>query len=331
MAHLAATHLMWWRWAQGGGIAGLGALLAGLFLQPALTLAVLWNAVVPVLPAVFLINPTLWRNVCPLATLTMAAGDRMGDHSLRPWSIQAAFAVGMTLLIVMVPARRFVFNADGTALAVTIAAVALLALTAGVAFQRKAGFCNSICPVLPVERLYGQRPLIEVGTARCDTCVACTPRGCLDRSPAIAVRTAMGSGAEARGWVLTPFGAFAGAFPGFIAGYFTATDGMPALSVYQHVLTAMAASLLCVLGLVQLTGVRSAKGLPIIAAVSLCLYYWWTAPAVTAAWGLPGAIVWGIRAATVGLAAYWLTRTTSAAGGPGARPRERSGARGPRE
>ena len=93
-------------------------------------LGLLWNVAIPVLPAVFLVNPMLWRNACPLATLNKATGDRFGTRQLLGAGTRAG-ALGIVLLFVMVPARRFLFNTDGIALAVTIVLVATLALVAG--------------------------------------------------------------------------------------------------------------------------------------------------------------------------------------------------------
>lgn len=45
---------------------GLAALLV---VRPEQALFVLWQLVIPIVPAVFLVAPGLWRNVCPLAAL----------------------------------------------------------------------------------------------------------------------------------------------------------------------------------------------------------------------------------------------------------------------
>ena len=167
-------------------------LVLGLVTHPGPTTNVLWNAIIPVLPAVFLLSPALWRNVCPLSTLATLSPLRYRTRTIDAPMVRATLVVGVILLFVLVPARRFWFNTDGGALAVAIIMVAILALASGFAFKRKAGFCNAICPVLPVERLYGQRPLVTVPNVRCTPCVGCTERGCIDLSPADSARSAMG-------------------------------------------------------------------------------------------------------------------------------------------
>jgi hypothetical protein len=147
-----------WVTAQILGVVLMLVLIATLVLWPKPTLHVLWDMVIPLLPAVFLVNPLLWRNVCPLATLNAVSG-RVGYRAFGGSTALTAWTAGIVLLLVMVPARRFVFNSNGPVLSLTIAAVAALALVAGVLYARRAGFCNAICPALPVEKLYGQAPL----------------------------------------------------------------------------------------------------------------------------------------------------------------------------
>jgi len=307
-------HARLWQAAQGLGLLLTVGLLVGLVQRPELTLNILWNAVVPVLPAVFLVSPAIWRNVCPLATLTVLPGGRLGGRTIREGTVRATLLVGMGLLLVLVPARRFLFNTHGVALAVTIAAVAGLALAAGFAFKRKAGFCNTICPVLPVERLYGQRPLVTVSNVRCVPCIGCTERGCIDLSPSDSLRTAVGPRWFSDWWPLSPFGGFAAAFPGFIVGYYTLANGpaTQAAVVYRHVLAAMAASFVLVLLVMKTLRLGAAAGLPILAALGAGLYYWYAANVVTEAWGISGIATWGLRAAALTLILAWLVRALAA-------------------
>ena len=297
-----------WTIAQWVGIALTGGLLTGLVIAPELSLDILWNAVIPVLPAVFMISPALWRNVCPLATLNTLSGRARGK--MKPDGALATTVQigGIVLFFVMVPARRFVFNTDGLTLAVVIVAVAALALTLGFVFTSKAGFCNGVCPVLPVEKLYGQRPLIQIGNPRCQPCVMCTRVGCMDRTPNDAVRQVLGAKADSKAWLLTPFGVFAGVFPGFVWGYFTLTD-VPlaeAGAVYLHVLQWMAASYTLTSLIVWAGNVSSKWMLRLLAVSALCLYYWYGSVGIADAWALPDAFVYAVRAAAIGLVVVWL-------------------------
>ncbi len=302
-----------WRIAQVGGLIATVVLLLGLMAQPDATLNVLWNVVVPVLPAVFLVNPLLWRNACPLATLNKLTGDRAGTRRLPAQGATWAGALGILLLYVMVPARRVLFNVDGTVLAVTIVAVALLAIVGGVFYSAKAGFCNAICPVLPVERLYGQHPLGDVSNARCYPCSICVGRGCVDLSPTKSIAQTFGQARRSRRWLLTPFGVFAASFPGFVLGYFTTVDGplSTAGAVYLHIFLWAASSYVVVAALSLLRPGRNQELVTLVAAVAVGSYYWFVSPTVVEAVGLPAGSVTLLRVAALALIAVWLVRGMS--------------------
>jgi hypothetical protein len=294
------------------------ALLATLTLAPTTGLTLLWDVAVPVLPAVFLIQPGIWRNVCPLATLSMIT-NRRGGQILDNGRIPTAGTIGIVLLALMVPARRFLFNTDGTALAATIVGVAVLAMALGVIFDKKAGFCSGICPVLPVERLYGQHALFPVSNPRCAPCTMCTTRGCLDAAQSKSIAQTLGRERKSHGWLQTPFGTFAAAFPGFILGYNLTRDGdvASAGSVYLTVGLAVLASYGLTQALVRSTNLRSATAIRLLGALAFGLYYWFAAASVSEHLGLPALAPAGIRGAALLLLLTWLWKS---AGTPERRP-----------
>jgi len=264
--------------------------------------------VVPLLPAVFLVNPLLWRNVCPLATLNALTGERVGMRKLGLARVQTAWGLGILLLAVLVPARRFLFNTSGPALALTIVAVALLALGTGLVFARRAGFCNALCPVLPVEKLYGQAPLVPMSNARCTDCSLCTPVGCIDLASTKVLPQTVGPARRDAGWVSTPFGIFAASFPGFIAGYFTLGNGAldTAASVYGHVATYAIVSYLLVAAAAYLLRASAKALFPVLGGSAFILYYWYSAPPLAEAYGAPrlGPLVIRVAAAVL-LMSWW--------------------------
>lgn len=310
----AAARPTWvaWRLAQFLGVGLTLVLLAGLITAPGPALKILWNAVIPILPAVFLIQPEIWRNTCPLATLNVLSGRRAGSRTLGPDAMRRLGVLGIVLLFTMVPARRFLFNTNGAALAATIVAVALLALALGFFFDMKAGFCNAICPVLPVERLYGQRPLLKVRNAHCRPCTLCTRRGCLDLAPTKSVKQTIGGANDTFRWLLTPYGVFAATFPGFVIGYYTTADIAlsAAGSVYLHMGLWMLGSYVVTAATVLAFGISGAAATLPIAALSVGLYYWFAAPVVTEAWELPDWLSGVIRGAAFILVAVWVWRAS---------------------
>lgn len=297
-----------WRAAQWIGVSLTLVLLGALVTAPTTTLHVLWDMVIPLLPAVFLVNPLIWRNVCPLATLNDLLPDRPARRAMDTTMLRRAWVVGIVLLFAMVPARRFLFNEGGIALALTITVVAVLAVVTGVAFSRRAGFCGSLCPVLPVEKLYGQAPLISMSGARCSDCTLCISIGCIDLAGNKTVAQTIGPLRRDTGWLRTSFGVFAAAFPGFILGYFTTSNGdlSTAGEVYWRVLSLAAASYGIVAVLTVMLSLRAALAMPLLGAGSLGIYYWYAAPVLAEAYLAPPATTSIVRGAMGVVIAWWL-------------------------
>ena len=295
-----------WRVIQWIGLAATLILLGGLVASPEVSLNLLWNVIIPLIPASLLISPMLWRNSCPLATLNQLT-NRVGRKSV-PVARVAGFAasLGILLLAILVPARRFLFNTDGTILAVTIILVAIAALVMGAVFDMKAGFCNGFCPVLPVERLYGQRPLLRIRNARCPTCTHCSS-ACIDLSADKAIPQLLGRTRHSAAWLGTPFGVFAGAFPGFVLAYFMAVDSSPesAGSIYFGALTLAGASYAVVVLAVRVFNLPSTRVFPTLAGLAAGLYYWFAAPNMAEAMGAGGAGSPILRTLAIALVVGW--------------------------
>jgi hypothetical protein len=286
------------------------ALLAGLTLWPDLSLRILWAGIIPLLPAAWLVHPAMWRNICPLATLNMATAWIGRGHRLEGPATSRANLFGILLLLLLVPARRFLFNQDAATLTVAIVAVALLAIAGGVLFDRKAGFCASFCPILPVERLYGQDPLVEVSSLRCPTCTLCVSPGCLDLARRKSIPQVLGQSRRNSGWLLRPFGAFAAAFPGFVLGYFISPN-VPvaeAATVYLTVFATAALSWAIVAIIATLSRLRASRLMPILAALSLGLYYFLGARDIARAWQGGPIMAWAVRIPALTLVTWWVLR-----------------------
>lgn len=56
-----------WQVIRVGSVLAALALVVLLFGRPLLGLKLFWGVLVPVLPAMFLVAPGIWRNICPLA------------------------------------------------------------------------------------------------------------------------------------------------------------------------------------------------------------------------------------------------------------------------
>lgn len=296
-----------WALGQSFAVAAVPVLLAWLVFAPETALRVLWYMIVPLLPATFFVNTTIWRSVCPLATLN-AWGNRLGrPRPITPSATTALGIGGLLLFHLLVPARHFLFHADGQALAVTIVVVGALAVALGGTYAVRSGFCNALCPVLPVEQLYGQAPLVRMVRGRCATCAVCTTRGCLDLAGGRALAQVVGPGRRTAAWLRTPHGFFIAGLPGFIIGFGRLADGPLAGAplVYATTLGWSLASVLMVAMLAVGTRLGSTRLFPLLAGSSGMLYYWFTGPAIAAAFGAGTELALAIRVLGMGLAAAW--------------------------
>ncbi|MBK6853697.1 MAG: FAD-dependent oxidoreductase [Burkholderiales bacterium] len=320
------------------------ALIATLVLRPELGLVLLWGLAVPLLPLVFVLAPGVWRNVCPLSASNQAPR-RLGltlDSSRRELAQGLAYPVGLVLLVGLIIGRKLVFDQSGVASAGLIAGLLLAALLGGVLFKGKSGWCSSICPLLPVQRLLGQTPYLTVASTQCTPCVGCA-KNCYDAAPGIATLAdhydAEPGYRNYRRW-------FAMMFPGLVLGYFMVPDLAPALGqavpapmvaglpvahtgaaalIAGQMLLFMGASLLLLRLLEQLIG--GARNLvPVLgAALGITIYYAFAAPAwADTLHGLVGALGWRtgeqvgtvwvdlIRAAVMAITVVWVRRSMQA-------------------
>jgi hypothetical protein len=326
---LASTHVLvrdptrdrLWTAARSLALVAVVGLLAWLVVDPGHALTALWYVAVPVLPATFFVNPAFWRGVCPLATL-----NEWGNHvgTRRPLTPRVAALLATTGLILfhaMVPARRFLFNLNGPALAGTVAAVGALAVALGAIYPVRSAFCNALCPVLPVELLYGQAPLLPMTRGRCATCTLCTPRGCLDLAQGRAFNQVLGPGRRSAGWLLRPYGLFVAGLPGFVIGYASLADGPLATAplVYATTLGWSLASLGVAALLVIAFRIEAGIARVVLAGSAGLLYYWFAGPTIARELGLGNGLALGIRVVGMGLVAFWLARTLRVRTGSSAR------------
>ncbi len=212
--------LAYWRGAQNVLLAA-GVLLVGLLLfVPAIGLAIMWNILIPVAPALVVVAPGLWRNICPMATVSLLPR-RFGLSRGRTPSRRLAGLLGLasvSALFLIAPLRHLSLNTDGPMTALMLVLAAGIAVAMGIAFEWRSGWCGSLCPIHPVEKLYGFAPAITVGNRRCDCCAKCTTP-CPDSTRSM---TAVITGpAQLDRWIghgLT------GSFVGFVWGWYQLPD-----------------------------------------------------------------------------------------------------------
>lgn len=253
-------------------------------LEPQPMLDVVWGMVVPLVPITLLLVPGLWRNVCPLATVSQLPR-RLGRRSRRAAPSSVMVPAGMMTLLVLVTARKVWFNHSGLATAGLIVAAVVVAVLTGLLFRGKSGWCTGMCPMLPVERLYGQMPWIRLGDTLCGGCVSCT-KHCPDRTPGAAALTELAAQTADGKRRARLRRAFAAVFPGFVAGYFL-VPSVPAITASTMVMGVVSCSVLSGVVFLFLDHVAARFRFALIAgfaASAVWLYYGLGADSFVGAW-----------------------------------------------
>jgi len=296
------------------------AIVALLLLAPALGIHAFWNVLIPVAPALVAFAPGLWRNICPLAS-TALFWRHLGKGAQKrvPYPWQGRFLlIGVLLLYAIVPLRHVVFDTSGPATAIVLLGVAGLAVLMGSRFEWKSGWCSGICPVHPVERLYGSAPAFTPPNAHCTLCHKCV-------QPCAEATSSIDPLSVENGWPRTLAGlAMVGGFPGFIWGWFQVRDYV-AGEGWRHLAEAYAwpfgAALVTLAVYLCLERARVERRFlrRSFAAAAIACYYWFRLPALFGFGPFPGdgMLVDGrgvlpdwfpivSRIATTALFAWWL-------------------------
>jgi nitrite reductase (NADH) large subunit len=283
-----------------------------LLVAPDTGLKIWWVFVVPALPILFFVAPGIWRNVCPMAALNQTPrlfGFTRG-LTLPAWLKEYGYVAGIAIFMVAVAGRKAVFNENGPALALLLSAALGLAFIGGLIFKGKGGWCSSgLCPLFPVQRIYGQTPFAVIPNSHCQPCVGCA-KNCYDFNPRVAYLADMND-EDQRYAGYRKF--FAGAFPGVILAFYNVADP-PEISV-GLMYAEFAAYVLASAGLFYLLDrfvkVSSARLTALFAAAALNLYYWYTLPRVAEEIfdSEPAALIWAGRAVVLALTIVWLART----------------------
>ncbi len=276
---------------------GICALLVA---DPATGLDLWWGLLVPLLPLVWFVAPGLWRNVCPLAATNQVPrvlGFTRGITA-PAWFRTYAPIVGIAVFLLAVFSRPLLFEDSGPATAALIGGALVAAFAGGYVLKGKSGWCSSLCPMLPVQRMYGQTPFATVPNSHCHPCVGCT-KNCYDFNPKVAFLADIHDGD--RQWSTTRK-LFVAAFPGLVIAFFTVPEPGAAGEHLARMALAVAASAGSFLALEALLPATVPKLAAVYAAVAINLFYWWAAPG-------PDWIAWPLRALVLALTVEWLRRT----------------------
>jgi NADPH-dependent 2,4-dienoyl-CoA reductase/sulfur reductase-like enzyme/ferredoxin len=291
-------------------LAGL-ALCVSLIAWPSVGLFALWGVLVPLLPLLFFIAPGLWRNICPLAASNQVPR-RFGftrARTLHPSVRAYGFLVPIALFLTIVPARKVLFNTNGLATGLLLLACGGAAFLGGMVFKGKSGWCSSFCPLLPVQRVYGQTPFVIVRNSHCEPCVGCA-KNCYDFNPQVAQLADLYDADPYRGAYRK---IFAGALPALILAFYTvdSASGWDILGMYGTFGLYILGGIGAFFVLDSVLRVSTAAVAVIFGAAALDLFYWFTWPYLAGriAGSSPGWFVWPARIVVWALSAVWVVRT----------------------
>jgi len=215
------------------------------------------------------------------------------------------------LLFLLVPARTLLFDRSAVAVLGALAGFAALAAVGGWLFDRKAGFCNTLCPMLAVERLYGEAPLVHVANARCVTCTACTTRACIDLGPRRSLMKLITDRHGQPPHLLGAHGSLAVAFPGFVLGYFLLPVDPTAIEVYAGVALGAAASWAVAMLALLAARVSAQRVIQTAAVAAFGSFYWFSARTIADTWQLHESAVWAVRLGALCLLVVWIAARRS--------------------
>lgn len=291
------------------------ALIVTLFVCPRAGFTLWWGFFIPLLPLWFFVAPGLWRNVCPMAALNQTPRLLRFTLGRTPpvWLKEYGYVIAIALFLAIVPTRKVIFNSNGPALAILLIVSLVSAFLGGLVFKGKSGWCSSVCPLLPVQRVYGQTPFVVLPNAHCQPCVGCA-KNCYDFNPHVAYVADMNDDDQQFSGYRR---AFVGAFPGLVLAFYTVPTP-PAISdagMYLRFLLYLLASVGSFYLLLSFLKATPYTLTTLYGAAALNIYYWYNfhnlATQVHTSFGITvlEVTVWCARAVVLALTLLWIDRT----------------------
>ena len=244
--------------------------------NPTAGMRILWQGIVPLLPLLLLAAPNLWTSVCPMAVL-QSVPRRLHLPSrqirLHPGQQLMLESGGIALLYVLVPLRHLVFDPVPATDLVVLLLLPIVAAAAGFWFLGLSGWCNGLCPVQPVESLYGIFTRERARPETCRDCAACNA-SCRRLHPEDGL---------ARLTQAHPLRLFAYSFPGFVLGWFLARGQTSLATVFAVNWGVAAGTALLGIGLERF-GLARTTLVKLSALAALTTYYAFRVPELIQVW-----------------------------------------------
>jgi NADPH-dependent 2,4-dienoyl-CoA reductase/sulfur reductase-like enzyme/ferredoxin len=227
--------------------------------------------------------------------------------------MEYGYVFGFIAFFIAVSSRKWLFNASGPATGLLVLTALVAAFIGGLFFKGKSGWCSSICPLYPMQRLYNQTPFVIIPNSHCSNCVGCT-KNCYDFNPSIAYLADLYDDDR---YYTNYRKFFAAAMPGFLLAYFVVpnTPEISIANMYAQFALHISASLgVFYLG-DSLVKVSTNKLTGLFAAVTFNIFYAFTLPlwldTVYGLFGLaaPAWLKWAGQAVILVGTLLWIMRT----------------------
>lgn len=250
---------------------------------PSLGIDLFWNILIPVAPVLLVVFTGVWRNVCPLATnallprhLGLSKRKRLSTTQIAKLNL-----IAVLFLYLIVPLRHAFFNTNGLASAILIMSMVLISFVSGFFFEWKSAWCSGLCPVHPVEKLYGSKTMLAIPNAHCGECRNCVipcPDSTPGMHPLTSTKTVYN---KISGYFLV------GGFPGFVWGWFHVPDheGLSGIRQLPEIYAfpffgALVTLILFAIFVKIFTKKNEATIISVFAAAAVACYYWYRIPSL---------------------------------------------------
>ncbi len=285
---ISAKSMRIWRIVQLSLVMVGLVIVFSLIVFPTLGIHLFWNILIPIAPLLLVVATGLWRNICPLGTTSLLPR-HMNLSKRKKLNVKQTSKINLIAVIalfILVPLRHAFFNMNGLATAILLISFGVIAIILGLHYEWKSAWCSGLCPVHPVEKLYGLKYKLKLPSVHCDLCHRCTTP-CPDKTDGINPLLLKKNINQKLVGVL-----MVGAFPGFVWGWFQVRDFQYITSLYQLI----SVYIFPVLGLFITTMVYLAlqkhiqeKVLTsVFSFLAVACYYWFRIPALFGFGVFPG-------------------------------------------
>lgn len=289
---LEGKSLIYWRIAQVVvGIVGWCIFIALIFF-PEIGIHAFWNVLIPIAPLLLVIASGLWRNICPLASTSLLSR-HLGISKNKRLNVKQQERLQLTsviLLFLIIPLRHTTLDTNGPATALIIGIFGIIAVYVGYNYSWKSAWCSGLCPINPVEKLYGRKNAIKLPNAHCSSCVNCLSI-CPDSTPSM--RPVIKKKRKSLQKITSTL--MIGGFPGYIWGWFHVQDYANnegwnhLISTYAFPLASMLITLILFIVLKKMIPKKQESLLiNIFATTAVSTYYWYRIPAIIGFGIFPG-------------------------------------------